>query len=123
MFRVYVLLVDILIKVRRVLNWVIVDQDQSSKHLTKNTSFDILNLVDYLHQSRSTLLGGPIDGKIYFSENLMPNLLEDGRKCFMHTVESYNELVKKNEAPATVVNENEVFGKANSSIQFPIKLI
>lgn len=53
----------------------------------------------------------------------MLDLLEDGVECFTHAVKAYNESVKKNEALATVINENKVLGKANSSIQFPIKLI
>ena len=123
MFRVHALSVDALAKIRRVLNQVVVGQDRSGRHLTKDASFDILSLADHLHRSKSTLPGGPVDGKIYFSENPMPDLLEDGVEYLTRAVEAYNESVKKSEAPAAVVNGKEVPGEAGSSIQFPIELI
>lgn len=123
MFRVHALSVDALAKVRHVLNQVVVGQDRSGRHPTKDASFDILSLADHLHRSKSTLPGGPVDGKIYFSENPMPDLLEDGVEYLTRAVEAYNESVKKSEAPAAVVNGNKVPGEAGSSIQFPIELI
>lgn len=80
-------------------------------------------MIDYLHWSKSILSGGSIERKIYFSKNLIPDLLEDGVEYFMRAVEAYNKLVKKNKTLATVINENEVFGKAGASIQFSIELI
>ena len=100
-----------------------VGQDRSGRHPTKNALFDILSLADHLHQSKSTLPGGPIDGKVYFSENPILDLLEDSVEYHTHIVKAYNGSVKKSKAPAAVINGKEVPGKAGSSIQFPIKLI
>lgn len=77
-FKFHALSVDALIKIRVRINKVIIGKEQSERHLTKNVLFDILNLADQLHCSRSTTSDGPEPRKIYFSENLAPDLWKQG---------------------------------------------
>lgn len=53
------------------------------RHPSKNASFDILSLADQLHQSKSTNPDALDRGKIYFSENPVPDLIEEGKKAFI----------------------------------------
>ena len=60
------------------MNRIIIGQERSGRHPTKDISFDIQSLVDQLYQSWLTTLDGPESGKIYFSENSVPDLLDEG---------------------------------------------
>lgn len=96
MFRLHALPVDFLRKVRSSLNKVIVGRERSGYHLTKDPSFDILSLADQLHRSKSTDPSGPEQGKIYFSENQVPNIIKQGRKYLYQAIEAYKDSVEKN---------------------------
>lgn len=95
MFKQHALLVDTLCKVRLRMNKIFICHDRSSKsdiylllrrtvlltkmqlgrHPTKDALLNILSLADQLYRSRSTNLDGFEPGTIYFSENLVPDLL------------------------------------------------
>lgn len=81
MFKLHALSVDALTKIRQVMNYIIIGRERSGRHPTKDAAFDILSLVDQLYQSKSTLPEGPKPEKIYFSENLAPDQLQDGMKA------------------------------------------
>lgn len=53
-FCLYVLSIDILKKVRFSINRVVVGCQRAGRHLKKDFLFDILNLADQLHRSKST---------------------------------------------------------------------
>lgn len=80
MFQLHVLSVNTLTKIRRFINKIIIEQEYSLRHLTKNALFDIQSLVDQLYQLRSTIPDGFDLRKIYFSQNLVPDLLDKGIK-------------------------------------------
>lgn len=96
MFRLHALSVDALQKVRLSLNKNVVGQHRSGYHPTKDASFDILSLADQLHRSKSTHPTGPQSGKIYFSENQIPNLLKQGKENLHRAIESYKVSVYQN---------------------------
>lgn len=96
MFRLYILSVDFLHKVRSSLNKVIVGQEKSGYHPTKNPSFDIFILADQLHQSKSTDLCGLKQEKIYFSKNQVPNIIKQGMKYLHQAIEVYKDSIQKN---------------------------
>lgn len=52
-FRLYALLGNTLIKIKCLINQVIINQEQSFIHPIKNASFIILNLANQLHQLKS----------------------------------------------------------------------
>lgn len=66
-------------------------------HPTKDASFNILNLADQLHQSKSTNSDGLEKKKIYFSENPVPDLVTQGQEAIFIAVYNYTELLKKQE--------------------------
>ena len=91
MFRLHALLVDTLWKVRYSINKVIAGRRRSGRHPIKNASFDILSLANQLQRSKSTNFDGLERGKIYSSENQVPDLLMQV-KAHLHTnIFSYNE--------------------------------
>ena len=57
------------------MNCVIIGKEREGFCSQKNTLFDILSLANQLHRSKSTYPEGPERGKIYFSENQVPNLV------------------------------------------------
>ena len=77
MFKLHALLLDALAKVRYVMNRVVIGKEQNGRHLIKDFSFDILSLSDQLYRSHSIYPEGPHLGKIYFSENPMPDLIAE----------------------------------------------
>lgn len=106
MFRLHALSVDTLRKVRLSLNKTVVGRQRSGYHPTKDASFDILSLADQLHRSRSTHPNGPERGKIFFSENQVPNILKQGKANLHHAIEVYKESVYKNEILSSVIEPN-----------------
>lgn len=62
----------------------------------KNSSFDILSLVNQLYHSKSTVPEKPKPGKIYFLENEAPNVLTEGIEHLQKSIDFYNKLVKNN---------------------------
>lgn len=75
------------------------------RHPTKDALFDILSLANQLHRSKSTIPDGPEPGKIYFSENAAPDLLEEGEAILHREVDRYNLSLSKNELLTTTSNE------------------
>lgn len=71
---------DTLIKIPRLRNKVIIGRERSRKYLTKDVLFDIQSLADQLYHSQSIISKSPEPGKIYFSENLVSDLLKKGIK-------------------------------------------
>lgn len=123
MFRLYALSVDALQKVRLSLNKNVVGRHRSGYHPIKDASFDILSLADQLHRSKSTHPTGPQSGKIYFSENQIPNLLKQGKENLHRAIELYKMLVYQNvilssnierEAPDVPVQIPELDGQNES---------
>ena len=68
---------------------------QLGRHPPKDASFDILSLADQLYRSRSTNPDGPKPGKIYFSENPVPDLLVQGEEALIKNVLAYNESLSR----------------------------
>lgn len=96
LFRVHALTVDSLQKLRRAMNKTITARVHKGRHPEKDSSFDILSLVDHLHRSKSTVPEGPEPGKIYFSENEAPDLLTEGIEHLRKSIDLYNKSVKNN---------------------------
>lgn len=96
MSRLHALSVEALGKVRLSLNRIVAGQQRGGNHPIKDASFDILSLADQLYRSKSTIPDGPGTGKIYFSENQVPNLLKEGKKNLYRAVDMYNDTVTKN---------------------------
>lgn len=64
-------------------------------HLPKDISFDILNFVNQLYQSRSTNLNDFEPKKIYFSENPFLDLLVQGKEVLIKNILTYNKFLSK----------------------------
>lgn len=62
------------------MNKVIIKKKFSGRYFTKDGLFDIQSLVDQFYCSSSIIFNGFMFRKIYFSENLVPNLLKEGIK-------------------------------------------
>ena len=71
-------------------------KEKEGYHPQNNAWFDILNLANQLHKSKSTYSEGPKHGKTYFSENQVSNLLEQEKEYLFWAIKSYKEAVKKN---------------------------
>ena len=121
MFRLHALSVDTLRKVRSLMNRIIIGRERDGYHPQKDSSFDILSLADQLHRSRSTFLEGPERGKIYFSENQVPDLINLSLEYLPRAVKAYKEAIWKNsiyknadDAEAETINESveELFRQA-----------
>lgn len=95
MFWLHALSVDALRKVRSSMNRIVVGKERDEYRPTKDTSFDILSLADQLHRSKSTYSEGSEHGKIYFSENQVPNLVKLGLNHLPQAVKAYKEAVQK----------------------------
>ena len=93
MFQLHALLVDVLRKVRSSINCVIIRKERNGFCPQKDASFDILNLADQLHRSKSTYPEGSKRGKIYFSENQVLNLVQLGLTHLPQAVKAYKEAV------------------------------
>ena len=109
-FRLHILLVDALYKVRLFLNKIIAGRQRGGNHPIKDASFDILSLADQLYRSKSTIPDSPGTGKIYFSENQVPDLLKEGKRTLHRAVDLYNDTITKNKVldPASEVNREDV---------------
>ena len=57
--------------------------------------FDIFRLTDQLYQLRSTNLNGFKSRKIYFSKNLVANLLVQGEKTLIKNVWAFNKSMNR----------------------------
>lgn len=86
MFQLYALSVDILRKMRFLMNKIMIGKERDRYHPQKDASFNILNLADQLHQSKFTHLQEPECGKIYFSKNQVPNLIKLGLEHLLKAV-------------------------------------
>lgn len=95
-FKQHALSVDTLDKVRRAMNRVVIGREKSGYHPKKDALFDIISLADQLYQFRSTTPDGSHRGKIYFSENPMPDLVTEGIQTLGHNISVFNESLEKN---------------------------
>ncbi len=95
MFRFHTLLVDALRKVRSFINRIVISTEKDGYHLQKDASFDILSLANQLHWSKSTYPESPEQGKIYFSENQVPDLIKLGLEYLPKTVRFDKEAIRK----------------------------
>lgn len=77
------------------MNQIVISREREGYHPQKDTLFDILSLANQLHKSKSTYPEGPEHGKIYFSENQVPNLLEQEKEHLSQAIKSYKKVVKK----------------------------
>lgn len=107
MFRLHVLSVDALRKVRSSMNRIVIGKERDGYHFQKDASFNILSLVDQLHRSKSTYPEGPEQGKIYFSENQVPDLIKLGLEHLPKAVRAYKEVIRKD---SVYVEENALSG-------------
>lgn len=73
-FKLHILSIDTFIKIRKMINRVIISKGQSKRYLTKEVLFDILSLIDQLYCSQSTTLDESESKKIFFSKNPALNL-------------------------------------------------
>ena len=97
MFKLHLLSVDALLKIRQAMNKVIIGRKQLGRHHIKNSSFDILSLADQLYRSKSTVPEGPKPGKVYFSKNPASDLILDNMKVLTAQVKAFNILLESNE--------------------------
>lgn len=95
MFKQHALSVDALTKIRRLMNRIITGRERSGRHLTKDASFDIQSLADQLYRSQSIIPEGLEPGKIYFSENPVPDLLKEGIKQLHISVWEFNQSLQR----------------------------
>ena len=117
LFRLHALSVNALRKVRTSMNRIVIGRERDGKHPQKDASFDILSLADQLHRSKSTDPKGPEQGKIYFSENQVPDLIDLGQAYLHRAVSSYNEAVERGQGEAdTDAVASELDGGQNESI-------
>lgn len=101
----HALSVDSLQKIQKSLKRVIIGREQKGRHPEKDASFDILSLADQLHRSKSTNLDGPDKGKIYFSENEVPDLVKEGSEAMWKAVEAYNKSIEENKIMSKINNK------------------
>lgn len=95
LFRLHALSVNALRKVRTSMNRIVIGRERNGKHPQKDASFDILSLADQLYRSKSTDPKGPEQGKIYFSENQVPDLVDLGQTYLARAIASYNESIER----------------------------
>ncbi len=107
MFRLHALTIDVLTKVRQIMNKIIVGQEQEGYHPKKDSFFDILSLADHLYRSRSTTPKSPQPGKVYFSFNPVLNLFAKDIKALFSNIDSYNRFLEKNEVLTSTVSSYE----------------
>lgn len=119
MFNLPALLVDALSKVRRAMNKIIIGQECSGRHPTKDASFDIQSLADQLYHSRSITPEGPEPGKIYFSAHPAPDLLKDSINQLHISVWAFNKSLQKSVPP---VPDNNADASAEATAEYPIEL-
>lgn len=96
MFKLHLLSMDALSKIRRAMNKVIIRRKRLEKHLIKDSSFDILSFANQLYRSKSTVPESFESWKVYFSENPAPDLMLNGIKILPAQVEAFNILFKSN---------------------------
>lgn len=110
MFRLHALSVDALCKVRLSLNRIVVKWQKCGNYLIKSALFNILSLADQLYRSKSTIPDGLGIGKIYFSKNQVPDLLEKGKKTLHCAIDLYNDTITKNKVldPVSEINRQDL---------------
>ena len=83
MCKIHLLSVNVISKIKTVINEVIVGRNRMGWYFTKDLLFDIFSLANQLYQSKSIILEGPKPSKIYFSKNLVSDLLLDRLKALL----------------------------------------
>ncbi|MCJ1343420.1 hypothetical protein MMC31_001613, partial [Peltigera leucophlebia] len=69
--------------------------------------------------SRSTILESPHQGNIYFSENLMPDLIAERIENLAAAASLFNELVGKNNVPSSQSTKGT---ESKTSFNYPFDL-
>lgn len=114
MFRLHALSVNALKKIRFLMNRIVIGREREGYHPQKDALFDILSLADQLHRSKSTHPKGPDRGKIYFSENQIPDLIKQGKEHLPQAVKSYKQAVTKDLAHEEDEQMLEIKAKAGN---------
>lgn len=76
------------------MNRIVINKEQNGYHPQKDTSFDILSLVNQLHRSKSTQSQGPERGKVYFSKNQVPDLMKQRLEHLLKAIKAYKKVVR-----------------------------
>lgn len=95
MFQLHALSVDVLRKVRSSINKIVIGKERDGYYPQKNASLDILSLANQLHRSKSMHSQGPERGKIYFSENKVPDLIKLELDYLSKAIGAYKEAIRK----------------------------
>lgn len=106
LFRLHALSVNALRKVRTSMNRIVIGRERDGKHPQKDAAFDILSLADQLHRSKSTDPKDPEQGKIYFSENQVPDLIDLGQKYLARAIALYNESIERGQGGTDAIDED-----------------
>lgn len=69
------MIVDTFKKMKTSMNQIIIDQEQRERYPYKDSSLNILSLVNQLYRSKTTLLKETEQSKIYFLENQVLDLI------------------------------------------------
>lgn len=77
------------------MNQIVIRREKDCYHSQKDVLFDILSMANPLHRSKYTYLDSSKYGKIYFSENQVPDLIKQEQKHLPQAIKSQKELVKK----------------------------
>ena len=96
------------------MNRIIIRKERDGYRPQKDALFDILSLADQLHRSRFTYSEGLERGKIYFSENQVPDLIKLRQNHLPQAVKAYKEAVWKNsmDIKRTLMPDDEYGNKA-----------
>lgn len=123
-------MVDILEKVRSLINWVIIGRRKVSYHPQKNSFFDILSLIDQFYKSRSIYLKSPKPSQIYFLENQVSDLIKLSLKYLSCAIKSSKKVILKNSifnklAKADMVNKSveELFRQVKDELAILFELL
>ena len=106
------------------MNRVVIGREQKGWHPIRDFSFDILRLSDQLYRSHSIYPEGPHPEKIYFSENLMLDLIAEGTKYLHIAITLLNESVQENKPPtaANVAKKTEIRSTVNNPMDLDASL-
>lgn len=91
MFESHILLVNAFAKVRRFINRIIIGQEYSGKHSTKDISFNIQSLVDQLYQLSQITPDRPELSKINFLKNSILDLLDESINQLSLSIQAFNQ--------------------------------
>lgn len=88
----------------KILNKVIIRQEQKGQHREKNILFNIFSFTNQLYQSKSTNPDYLNKSNIYFSKNMISNLIKESSKAIQKSMKTYNKSIKKNKIISKIDN-------------------